>query len=112
MWAVSARASAPLERVNPKLRLRKLFDNFIGRKRDVGGGFLAGTCRWSGLRRELRFGSAMGTEEMLTVTFQNSSRSDYWIRMNVVRRSGGFRSGRMCLELVKNTAFPFGEALK
>ena len=45
---------------------------------------------------------AMGTEEMLTVTFQNSSRLDYLIRMNVVRRSGGFRSGRMCLELVKN----------
>ena len=32
-----------------------LFDNCIGRKRDVGGGFLAGTCRWSGLRRELGF---------------------------------------------------------
>ena len=47
-----------------------LFDNCIGRKRDVGGGFLAGTCRWSGLRRELGFGAAMGTEEMLTVTFQ------------------------------------------
>ena len=26
-----------------------LFDNCIGRKRDVGGGFLAGTCRWVGL---------------------------------------------------------------
>ncbi len=39
---------------------------------------------------------------MLTVTFQNSSRSDYLIRMNVVRRSSGFRSERMCLELVKN----------
>jgi hypothetical protein len=89
-----------------------LFDNCIGRKRDVGGGFLAGTCCWSGLRRELGFGSAMGTEEMLTVTFQNSSRLDYLIRMNVVRRSGGFRFERMCLELVKNTAFPFGEALK
>ena len=89
-----------------------LFDNCIGRKRDVGGGFLAGTRRWSGLWRELEFGLAMGTEEMLTVTFQNSSRLGYLIRMNVVRRSGGFRSGRMCLELVKNTAFPFGEALK
>ena len=44
----------------------------------------------------------MGTEEILTVTFQNSSRLDYLIRMNVVRRSGGFRSERMCLELVKN----------
>ena len=44
----------------------------------------------------------MGTEEMLTVTFQNSSRLGYLIRMNVVRRSSGFRSGRMCLELVKN----------
>ena len=39
-------------------------------KRDVGGGFLAGTCRWSGPRRELGFGASMGTEEMLTVTFQ------------------------------------------
>jgi hypothetical protein len=48
------------------------------------------------------FGSAMGTEEMLTVTFQNSSRLDYLIRMNVVRRSSGSRSERMCLELVKN----------
>ena len=47
-----------------------LFDNCIGRKRDVGGGFLAGTPRWPGLRRELGFGAAMGTEEMLTVTFQ------------------------------------------
>ena len=51
-------------------RPRMLFDNCIGRKRDVGGGFLAGTCRWSGLRRELEFGVTMGTEEMLTVTFQ------------------------------------------
>ena len=34
-------------------RPRMLFDNCIGRKRDVGGGFLAGTCRGSGLRREL-----------------------------------------------------------
>jgi len=93
-------------------RLRRLFDNFIGRKRDVGGGFLAGTCCWSGLWRELGFGLAMGTEEMLTVTFQNSSRLDYRIRMNVVRRSGGFRSGRMCLELVKNTVLPFGVGLK
>jgi hypothetical protein len=79
-----------------------LFDNFIGRKRDVGGGFLAGTCRGSGLWREPKFGAAMGTEEMLTVTFQNSSRLDYLIRMNVVRRSSGARSERMCLELVKN----------
>ena len=78
----------------------------------MGGGFLAGTCRRSGLRRELGFGTAMGTEEMLTVTFQNSSRLDYLIRMNVVRRSRGSRFERMCLELVKNTAFPFGEALK
>jgi hypothetical protein len=44
----------------------------------------------------------MGSEEMLTVTFQNSSRLDYLIRMNVVRRSSGSRSERMCLELVKN----------
>jgi hypothetical protein len=44
----------------------------------------------------------MGTEEMLTVTFQNSSRLDYLIRMNVVRRPCGFRFERMCLELVKN----------
>ena len=86
---------------------RTLFDNCIGRKRDVGGGFLAGTCRWSGPWRELGIGSAAGTEEILTVTFQNSSRLDYWIRMNVVRRSRGFRSGRMCLELVKNTVWPF-----
>jgi hypothetical protein len=53
-----------------------LFDNYIGRKRDVGGGFLAGTCCWSGLWRELGFGLMTGTEEMLTVTFQNSSRLD------------------------------------
>ena len=50
----------------------------------------------------------MGTEEMLTVTFQNSSRSDYWIRMNVVRRSVEFRFERMCLELVKNEREPRG----
>ncbi len=56
----------------------------------------------SGLWRELEFGAAMGTEEMLTVTFQNSSRLDYLIRMNVVRRSCGARSERMCLELVEN----------
>ena len=68
----------------------------------MGGGFLAGARRWSGLWRELKFGLAMGTEEMLTVTFQNSSRFDYLIRMNVVRRSSGSRSERMCLELVKN----------
>ena len=98
----SARATARSELPNPRLLPRMRFDNCIGRKRDVGGGFLAGTCRWSGLRRELGFGAAMGTEEMLTVTFQNSSRLDYLIRMNVVRRSGGFRSWRMCLELVEN----------
>jgi hypothetical protein len=45
---------------------------------------------------------------MLTVTFQNSSRSDYLIRMNVVRRSGEFRFERMCLELVKNERKPQG----
>ena len=87
---------------------RMLFDNCIGRKRDVGGGFLAGTCCWSGLWRELGFGLAMGTEEMLTVTFQNSSRLGYLIRMNVVRRSSGSRSERMCLELVKNTVLSRG----
>ena len=54
----------------------------------------------------------MGTEEMLTVTFQNSSRLDYLIRMNVVRRSVEFRFERMCLELVKNTVLPFGVGLK
>ena len=71
-----------------EVTLPLLFDNCIGRKRDVGGGFLAGTCRGSGLWRELKFGFAMGTEEMLTVTFQNSSRlSDEHCR-NVVRRSG------------------------
>jgi hypothetical protein len=33
----------------PEAPPRMLFDNCIGRKRDVGGGFLAGTCRWVGL---------------------------------------------------------------
>ena len=34
------------------------------------------------------FGLAMGTEEMLTVTFQNSSRLSDELSWNVVRRSG------------------------
>jgi hypothetical protein len=46
----------------------------------------------------------MGTEEMLTVTFQNSSRSGFLVRGNVVRRAFGLGFERMCLELVENTA--------
>jgi hypothetical protein len=83
-----------------------LFDNCIGRKRDVGGGFLAGTPRWSGLWRELEFGAAMGSEEMLTVTFQKFialGLFDSHERRETVGRS---RSGRMCLELVKNATRP------
>ena len=88
--------------------LETLFDNYIGRKRDVGGGFLAGTCRWSGLWRELGFGLAMGTEEILTVTFQNSSRSGFLVSGNVVRRALWLGFERMCLELVKNTVLSRG----
>ena len=91
-----------------RLSFRLLFDNYIGRKRDVGGGFLAGTCRWSGLWRELGFGLAMGTEEILTVTFQNSSRSGFLVSGNVVRRALGLGFERMCLELVKNTVLSRG----
>ncbi len=78
-----------------------LFDNYIGRKRDVDGGFLAG-FRWRLVSRE-RGWSAAGSEEILTVTFRNSSR----------RGAGGSErremgrlaeaSWRMCLELVENT---------
>ena len=41
--AFRSRALAPIGGLAPEpLGVRTLFDNFIGRKRDVGGGFLAG----------------------------------------------------------------------
>jgi hypothetical protein len=77
-----------------------LFDNYIGRKRDVDGGFLAGSrCRLVSRERDL---ATMGPEEILTVTFRNSSRRGAGL---VERRETGRRadvSWRMCLELVKN----------
>ena len=71
-----------------EVTLPLLIDNYIGRKRDVGGGVLAGLCCLVLLRLDLWRSWAMRSEEMLTVTFQNSSRlSDEHCR-NVVRRSG------------------------
>ena len=51
-----------------------LFDNYIGRKRDVGGGVLAGLCCMGLVWRELDWRMRWGPKRLLTVTFQNSSR--------------------------------------
>ena len=60
-WKLEFRSSDPL-----------LFDNCIGRKRDVGGGVLAGLWRWVWVFGvSLRPGLAMESEKrQLTVTFQ------------------------------------------
>ena len=52
-----------------------LFDNCIGRKRDVGGGVLAGLCcvGWFSARAGV-WRRRWGPKRQLTVTFQNSSR--------------------------------------
>ena len=71
-----------------EVTLPLLFDNYIGRKRDVGGGVLAGLCYLVFLRRELWWGWMTRSEGMLTVTFQNSSRSSDERGRNAVRRSG------------------------
>ena len=52
-----------------------LFDKCIGRKRDVGGGVLAGLWRLGWLfAYERRGGLGQGLKRPLTVTFRNSSR--------------------------------------
>ena len=67
------------------LRLSALFDNYIGRKRNVDGGVLA-------VRLRLGIALRCGERTVPTVTFPNSSRS-----------VSGFRvgRGRMCLGLVE-----------
>jgi hypothetical protein len=69
----AAHASRGRRRV-PRFRPRPLFDNCIGRKRDVGGGVLAGLC-CLGWFRVNGTGAGDGVlKRLLTVTFQNSSR--------------------------------------
>jgi hypothetical protein len=57
----------------PGLSGSSLFDKFIGRKRDVGGGVLAGLFAFGWIWREPGQAGAK-SKEMLTVTFQDSSR--------------------------------------
>jgi hypothetical protein len=67
-----------------------LFDNFIGRKRDVDGGVLAGSRRKLGTGRD-----------KLTVTFQTtvSVEPGFFERRETVGRLRGLPE--LCLELVK-----------
>jgi len=51
-----------------------LFDNYIGRKRDVVGGILAGLLTVGFVAAKAVAGLALGPKRYLTVTFQNSSR--------------------------------------
>jgi hypothetical protein len=70
--------------------LRTLFDNFIGRKRDVDGGVLAGSQRKLGAGRD-----------KLTVTFQTTVPvgPGFFERRETVGRLRGLPE--LCLELVK-----------
>ena len=92
-----------------------LFDNCIGRKRDVGGVVLAGAFFLLGFEvwRELalRVWREMLREETTDGHVSRIHRVWWLARRNVVRRAGGFEIiRRMCLELVKNTAGPRGSA--
>ena len=94
--------SGGLARLRGGFPLLLLFDNWIGRKRDVGGGVLAGLCRleWSGVNEAGSVDRVL--KRLLTVTFRNSSRLG---SSGLERReTDGFVVclERMCLELVKN----------
>ena len=114
-WRIASKSKCALgskgDRLRPVFFDPLLFDNCIGRKRDVGGGVLAGLWRLG-----LVFGVSLGArfcagvrERQLTVTFQGFIAPLRGLRWNAVRRAGaGLSLRRMCLELVKDRTGPRG----
>ena len=92
--------------------LGTLFDNFIGRKRDVGGGVLAGLCCLGRFRESGASFRRWGPRDLRRSRFKIHR---VWARAgwNVERRTGFvMRAERMCLELVKNAGISERGSLK